>query len=80
MGDIDRVNQLAQATQLINAFQRVQPADQRHSAKQDARDKEDKGDKLELGQDGEEKPAEEPAVIENSDAEPEESEHLDLAV
>jgi hypothetical protein len=80
MGDIDRVNQLAQATQLINGFQRVQPADQRHSAKQDQRGKEEQGDKVELSKDEEEKPAEELELVEISDEEPDEPEHLDLAV
>ena len=80
MGDIDRVNPPAQTTQLVNAFQRVNPADQRHSAKRDAHAKDDQGDKVELTKDEEEKPDEEQEVVDPKAEDSEKSEHLDLAV
>ena len=83
MADIDRVNQLAQAAKMINAFQRVNPADQRHAPKKDLHKDEDHGDKLDLSQDEEQMPSEKPDQAEIVELEPEQtddSEHLDIAV
>ena len=80
MGDIDRVNQLAQSAKMINAFQRVNPADQRHAPKKDPRKEEDQGDKLDLSQDEQEKAPEEPEIVEIKLDEGEDGEHLDIAV
>ena len=83
MADIDRVNQLAQTAQAINAFQRVNPADQRQSPKQDRGKGEEAGDKVELSQEeagAEEGRLDEPEIAEPDSDEPEGGEHLDIAV
>lgn len=69
MGDIDRVQQLANTAKLINAFQRVNPADGRHPPRKDHPNPEDQADKLELSQEEAEPDAEENPVapVENLD-------------
>jgi anti-sigma28 factor (negative regulator of flagellin synthesis) len=86
VGDIDRVNQLAQTAQAINAFQRVNPADQRQSPKQERGKGEEQSDKVELSQEeqeSQEEPDEKPEEAEVVDLKLEEGaagEHLDIAV
>jgi hypothetical protein len=79
LGDIDRVQQLANSAKLINAFKRVTPADGRQSAKKDHPKQEDQGDKLELTQEEVEEGAQVdgPSVLA---VDLDDDDHLDIAV
>lgn len=77
MGEIDRVNKLAQAAKLINAFQRVNPADPRRHPRREPPKQEDRSDKVELSKDGEELPVDPPVEALPEDAA---ESHLDIAV
>jgi hypothetical protein len=83
MGDIDRIQQLTQSTKLINAFQKVNPADQRQHQKKDQSQREDRSDVVELSQEDPSEESEDLATlsVEPGDLEDSEGdEHLDIAV
>jgi hypothetical protein len=79
MGEIDRVQQLAQAARMVNAYQRVNPTDPRNPPKKDSAKREDQADKLDLTQEDAE-PAETGQTVLLAVEEGGDEDHLDIAV